>query len=222
MKIFIYSLTALIFGSAHAGFSTYIPLEMDKGGILPNGSINLGSQAEVWTATTPAYTSWTITGMTNCTWLPSTDNYEQGQQFNQSGIGCIAEEERYRQEQEISNKTFQTRNVGSPILEQQSRQLPMQNRIAMGTGTPSECEYNVTFNSSESTSIMTSTYFNHYREDGSTVTKIYWQGAEVYNGPLAQSVIINGYEYKAGSYETYYSYTYMDTYDFYTVCRKQM
>lgn len=220
MKILIYSLTALLFGSVHAGFSTYIPLEMAKGGILPNGSINLGSQSEVWSATTPTYTAWTIVEMTNCSWFPSAANYEQGQEFMQSGFGCMAQEERYRQEQEISSKTFQTRNVGAPILEQQSRQLPTQNRVAMGTAAPSECEYNVTFNSSESTSVMTSTYFNHYREDGSTVTKIYWQGAEIYNGPLAQSIVSNGYEYRFGSYETNFTYTYMDTYDFYTVCRK--
>lgn len=220
MKIFIYSLTAVLFGSAHAAFSTYIPLEMAQGGSLPNGSINLGSQLEVWSPTTPEYTAWTMTEMTNCTWLPSTDNYEQGEQVNQSGIGCVSQEERYRQEQEISNKTLQTRNVGSPILEQQSRQLPMQNRVAMGTGARSECEYNVTFRSSEDTSTMTSTFFNHYREDGSTVTKMYWQGSEIYNGSLVQSIVSNGYEYRFGSYETNFTYTYMDTYDFYTICRK--
>jgi hypothetical protein len=221
-KIIIGSFLAFTLQITYAEYNVYVPLEIAQGGSLPNGSINLGGQSNSWVSYTPEYTSWIPSGsLRNCTWLPSTDNYDAGVSFTQSGIGCVQDESRNKQEREIEQGSNAIRNVGSPTVEERSTPLGMQQRTAIGTAAALECEYVVNLTSSESTTTVDSAYVAYFGpNDAPTVVKIYWAGDLVFTGSPAASYVVNGYEYSSGDYQTSHSYTWIDLYDYSKICRK--
>lgn len=225
-KIIIASILSLSLSFTYAEFQAYVPLEVAKGGSLPNGSINLGgtgSSQENWLPYTPFYTNWTPSGaMTGCTWVPLENTINQGVSFQQFGYGCRVDESRSRQEREIEQNTNTIRNIGSPVIEEQNTALVMQERSAIGTKNPADCQYDANLTSSESTTTVTTAHTIYVPESGPPVMTLYWGGSVVYTGTPVITWDLGGYRYSQGDFRTSHSYTWLDITDYSELCRQPL
>lgn len=77
---------------------------------------------EAWISTTPSYTAWVNMGsITACSnWLPDTSTVTINTSFTQTATDCQQVQTRNKQNREQETTTLAYRNVGSPIVENQS------------------------------------------------------------------------------------------------------
>lgn len=152
-QIIIAALTMLTLGATQAEYTVKIPLEQNQGGSLPSGTIsikNITPQApiESWMPTTPFYTEWVNDGEPfDCTnWSPDANTVTIGQAFTQTATDCEQPQTRTRQEREQETTTLAYRDVGLPIIENQTI-AATDTRKSIGSLIPAnvsdkECLYN--------------------------------------------------------------------------------
>lgn len=128
-KIIISSLTVLALSLSQAAYKISIPLEISKGGHLPEGTINFPSNSETpeqpsnnWAPATPLYGEWLNNGEpVNCkNWLPEASTVTVGQAFTQTANDCQQPQTRSRQDRELETVALVFRNKGEPVTEYQS------------------------------------------------------------------------------------------------------
>ena len=128
MKKFITTIIlASIISTATASYMVKMPLETFNGGSLPNGSIIIGNENTSipvgnWISATPEYSEWfnsgSIYGCSN--WSPNVNTISIGQSFTQTATDCEQDQTRNRQNREQETTTLEYRNVGLPIIENQT------------------------------------------------------------------------------------------------------
>lgn len=123
-KSIIIVLTLLSLSITTAEYTFKFPLETSNGGALPNGFINIKNIGETsnWISTDPLYSPWTdSTSPYNCSnWSPNENTISVGQSFTQTATDCSKDQTRTRQNREQESTTLEYRDVGSPIIENQT------------------------------------------------------------------------------------------------------
>lgn len=123
MKIITIILTSLLMAISFAEYSVQFPLQSEKGGSLPDGSINIKrtTQNENWISISPTYTSWTnYEEIYDCNnWTPNPNTVIIGQPFIQTSNDCKQKQNRLRQDREQESSTSMIRDIGDPVTENQ-------------------------------------------------------------------------------------------------------
>lgn len=90
--------------------------------ITVNDTRSATGTMEAWVSTTPVYTAWVNTGsVTSCSnWSPATNTVTVNTSFTQTATDCQQAQTRNKQNREQETTTLAYRNVGSPIVENQS------------------------------------------------------------------------------------------------------
>lgn len=102
--------------------------------ITVNDTRSATGTMEAWVSTTPVYTAWVNTGsITSCSnWSPATNTVTINTSFTQTATDCQQAQTRNKQNREQETTTLAYRNVGSPIVENQSITIS-NTRSAIGT-----------------------------------------------------------------------------------------
>lgn len=125
-----------------AEYSVMIPLEQDKGGNLPNGSIDLGTVTPEppvvptanWIQISSIVNDWIDDGVVyECgEWLPASHTVRLNEFFLQSANNCKQNQYRTVQEREQNSITNEIRNKGSLINENRTLTNVVGERDAYG------------------------------------------------------------------------------------------
>ena len=102
--------------------------------ITVNDTRSATGSMEAWVSTTPSYTAWVNTGsITACSnWSPATSTVTINTSFTQTATDCQQVQTRNKQNREQETTTLAYRNVGSPVVENQSITIS-NTRSAIGT-----------------------------------------------------------------------------------------
>lgn len=152
-KTTIAVLATLTLGATQAAYTVKLPLQTDKGGTLPSGSIQIRSTAtevpeapeptpENWQSYDPEYSAWVNSGaIYSCTnWTPDPSTVTAGQTFNQTATDCQQDQSRSRQDREQETTTKVIRNKDTAVTETQTITVSS-TRNATGTKITKECLY---------------------------------------------------------------------------------
>lgn len=158
---------------------------------------------ETWAATTPTYTEWVNSGgIYGCSnWTPDPATVTTGQSFDQTATDCKQNQTRSRQEREQETTTLAIRDLGSPIVENQTITVPS-TRTATGTKIVKVCNYKY-----ENTTVAK--YGSEY--------KYFWGGTNL-GTSSGTTFIKSGYKYTRGTYKQ--SYNNYVKIDYYEICRE--
>ena len=105
---------------ANAEYTLHYPMEASRGGFLPDRSIQFVAPSnEIWIDVEPSYTEWSYNDdYYDCnSYLPSQEKYSKEETFSQEVSGCSRNLVRYKQERQQNQETLAYKNIGSPILE---------------------------------------------------------------------------------------------------------
>ena len=149
-----------------------------------------------WAPTAPAYGDWVNVGAArSCsTWAPAVNTVLQGTSFTQSN-SCLQNQERTVQDQELNQRTQETRAVGLSYKEQKTATVT-NSRIASGTQPVAACSF------ANSSWLTPSRVVNGVTAYFLTVT---WQGVVVYTSPdvgdptALTQIIVEGTRYTRGN-----------------------
>ena len=204
-KSFLGISVLLAMSATIAEYNIKYPLEVNKGGNLPNGSITFTNKSsslptENWVSIEPLYSEWINDGIPfNCKlWTPEESTVTYGQTFTQTANDCEQEQIRTRQEREQETTNLIIRDVGSPSSE--NRILTSQLNTRTSVGTMLDCLY------SGIESDPAPRYRVLYQPSGSTSynERFEWNGTLIHGrmtsiaNPRNLSITSGGYIYTLG------------------------
>lgn len=130
-KIIIPLVLAFTSTMANAEYTIHIPLEQNKGGTLPDGSISITSE---WVDTSTVYGEWLDQGHPyDCiSWFPAASTITVGETFTQTATDCSQDQTRTAQDREVETISGIVRDKAEPYT--QSRTITVSStRDSVGT-----------------------------------------------------------------------------------------
>lgn len=198
MKNTIIAILALSITSiTQAAYTIIIPMEQSKGGVLPNGSINITPKTpnlpvENWQPAEPLYGEWVNNGAVyGCSnWAPAPTSMLKDEPYNQTATDCKQDQTTTKQEREQEATTFAFRDIG-PLRTISKTITVGSSRAATGLAS---CSYNTT--GSNQNYWYSSTISNILQLVVNNVAI----KTQVGSPPTSTSITVNGVKYKRGAF----------------------